>query len=233
MGEFFVAKGYDVNSNEQIFRKILMKKFLKLIGIPACLAILAVIAIVALMPWMDRWGATDDEIVASFAGDELIPSPAVIYNRAIAIQASPEETYPWIVQLGALRGGMYSYSWFETNILQCELINADHIHEEWQDLKVGDKVKMCPRDGWGPPPYEVALLETDHAVVMGHQENGKWGDTWQFILIPQSDGTTRLVLRGRDMKSGGIWDVMRPGVFVMERGMLLGIKERAEGMSGK
>jgi hypothetical protein len=30
------------------------------------------------------------------------------------------------------------------------------------------------------------------------------------------------------MKSGGIWNVIRPGEFIMSRGMLLGIKERAE-----
>jgi hypothetical protein len=207
-----------------------MKKTLKIIGILIGLSILIVIVIVALMPWMDRWGATDDEIAASFSGDKLVPSPRIIYNRAVTINALPEEIFPWIVQLGALRGGMYSYSWLETNILKCELINADRIHEEWQDLKVGDKVKMCPRDDWGPPPYEVAILEPNQAIVMGHQENGTWGDVWQFILIPQVDGTTRLIVRGRDMKSGGIWDVIRPGQFIMERGMLLGIKERAEGI---
>jgi len=32
---------------------------------------------------------------------------------------------PWLVQMGAERGGMYSYAWFETNLLRCELINAD------------------------------------------------------------------------------------------------------------
>ncbi len=205
-----------------------MKKFLKFIGILIGTAILISMISIGLMPWMDRWGATDDEIAASFSGDELIPSPSLIYNRAVTVNAAPEEIFPWIVQLGAERGGMYSYSWFETSILQCELINADRIHQEWQGLKVGDKVKMCPREGWGPPPYEVAVMEPNQAVVMGHQENGIWGDVWQFILIPKDDGTTRLILRGRDMKSGGFWDVIRPGVFIMERGMLLGIKERAE-----
>ena len=205
-----------------------MKRFLKFVGILVGLAVLAVLSLVALMPWMDRWGATKDEIAASFPGDELIPSARLVYNRVVTVNARPEEIYPWIVQLGAERGGMYSYDWFETNILQCELINADRIHEEWQDLKVGDKVKMCPKEGWGPPPYEVAMMEPNHAIVMGHQEKGSWGDVWQFILIPQADGTTHLVLRGRDMKSGGMWDAIRPGIFIMERGMLLGIKERAE-----
>jgi hypothetical protein len=207
-----------------------MKRFFKLIGILAGLATLAILIIIALMPWMDRWGATKAEIKAHFSGDDLVPAPRVFYHRAVTVKATPEEIYPWLVQMGAERGGMYSYAWFETNILRCELINADRIHDEWQDLKFGDKVKMCPAD-WGPPAYEVAVLETNHAVVIGHQENGKWSDVWQFILLPQSDGTTRLIARGRDMKSGGIWDVIRLGQFIMERGMLLGIKERAESLA--
>jgi len=125
---------------------------------------------------------------------------------------------------------MYSYTWFETNVLRCELINADRIHPEWQALKVGDKVKMCPGK-WGPPAYEVALLVPNQAIVMVHQENGRWSDVWQFILVPQEDGTTRLILRGRNALQGILWDVIRPGEFIMMRGMMLGIRERAEGMA--
>ena len=179
---------------------------------------------------MDRWGATDDEIAASFSGDELVPSPRHLHPRRYRERLARRD-----LSLDGANGRRerrhVQLQWFETNILQCELINADRIHEEWQDLKMGDKVKMCPGENWGPPAYEVALMESNQAIVIGHQENGKWGDVWQFILVPQTDGTTRLVTRSRDMKSGGIWNVIRPGEFIMERGMLLGIKERAEGMS--
>jgi len=207
-----------------------MKKFLKIIGILIGLGALAVIVMIALMPWMDRYGATDEEIAASLTGDELVRNPRVTYTRAVSINAAPEQIYPWIVQLGAERGGMYSYSWFETNILQCELINAEYIHQEWQNLKVGDHVKMCPGD-WGPPAYEVASLTPNRAAILGHQENGTWSDVWQFVLVPQTDGNTRLILRSRDTKEGWFWDVVRPGEFIMMRGMLLGIKERAEGLA--
>lgn len=207
-----------------------MKKLLKIVGVLAGLGLVAMLIMFALLPWMDRWGATTEEIAASFPGDELVASPRVFYNRAVTIHATPEEIYPWIVQLGAERGGMYSYEWFETNILRCELINADRIHEEWQNLKVGDPVKMCPGTS-GPPPYEVAMLEPNQAVVLGHQENGIWSDVWQFVLIPQPEGATRLILRSRDAKEGWLWDAIRPGEFIMMRGMLLGIKERAEGLA--
>ena len=207
-----------------------MKKLLKGIGILAGLGILAVIVIIALMPWMDSWGATEDEIAASFSGDELVPSPRIGYTRALSINAAPEDIYPWIVQLGAEKGGMYSYEWFETNLLRCELINADRIHEEWQDLKVGDPMKMCPGTS-GPPPYEIAIIEPNRAIVMGHKDNDAWVEVWQFSIVPQEDGTTRLVIRSRSSAEGWFWDLIRPGEFIMMRGMMFGIKERAEWMT--
>lgn len=204
-----------------------MKKFFKLVGILAALGIVTIVVLFALLPWMDRWGATDEEIAASFTGDELVPSPRLTYTRAISINAPPEEIYPWLIQMGAERGGMYSYEWFETNILRCELINADRIHEAWQGLKVGDQVKMCP-GSFGPPPYEVAIIEPDRALILGHKENGSWIELWQFVLVPQADGSTRLIVRSRDGTQSWLSDVIRPGVFIMGRGMMLGIKERAE-----
>jgi len=205
----------------------IMKRFLKTAGILSGLALLAVLVMIAILPWMDRWSATQDELPASFLGDELVPSPRLFYTRAVSINAAPEEVFPWIVQLGADKGGMYSYTWIES-LLQCQQTNADRIHEEWQGLKAGDKVLMCPDEN-APPAYEVAIIQPNQAIVLGHQQNGIWSDVWQFILFPQADGTTRLVLRSRNSIEGWIWDVMRPGEFIMVRGMLLGIKERAEG----
>jgi hypothetical protein len=66
---------------------------------------------------------------------------------------------------------------------------------------------------------------------MGHKENGKWVDLWQFVILPQADGSSRLILRTRTMAVGGFWDIIHPGVFIMERGLLLGVKERAEKMA--
>ena len=207
-----------------------MKKFFKIVGVLAGLTLLAVVVTVALMPWMDRWGATSTEISTAFPGDELVSSPRITYTRAVTVDASPEEIYPWIVQLGAEKGGMYSYEWFETNFLRCRLINADRIHEEWQDLKVGDHMKMCPGT-FGPPPYEIAIVEPNRAIVMGHRDQGTWVEVWQFNLVPQGGGSTRLVIRSRNSAEGLLWDVIRPGEFIMMRGMMLGIKARAESMA--
>jgi hypothetical protein len=207
-----------------------MKNFLKVIGVMLCLGILAVGAIFLLTPQMDRWGATDQEIKATYPGDELLVNPKSFVNHAVTIHAKPEQIYPWIVQLGAGKGGFYSYTWLETYLLNCPLINADRIHPEWQELKVGDEVKMCPKQP-GPPPYTVAMLKPNQAVVLGHQENGTWVDLWQFIIVPQVDGSSRLVLRTRTNAVGGFWDIIHPGVFVMELGLLIGVRDRAEGLN--
>jgi hypothetical protein len=203
-----------------------MKKIFKTIGILAGLGVLAVILMFALLPWMDRWGATDDEIAASYPGDELVPTPRITYTRAVHVNAPPEEIFPWIAQLGADKGGMYSYTWLES-LIQCPQTNADRIHEEWQGLKVGDKVLMCPDENM-PPAYIVAMVEQDHVIVMGHKENDSWVEVWQFNLVPQDDGMTRLVIRSRSAAQGWFWDSIRPGEFIMMSRMMLTIKERAE-----
>jgi hypothetical protein len=206
-----------------------MKLILKIIGIFFAAIVIGVIAVVLLMPWMDSWGASPQEVSASLPGDELVLSPNIGYTRAISVNASPEQIYPWIVQIGAEKGGWYSYEWFETSVLRCQNTNADRIHEEWQGLKVGDKVKMCPDENM-PPAYLVARMDPDHAIVLGHKDGNKWVEVWQFVLLPQEDGTTRLVIRSRSEMGGWFWNVIRPGEFIMMRGMVLGIRERAEAM---
>jgi hypothetical protein len=56
------------------------------------------------------------------------------------------------------------------------------------------------------------------------------GGIWQFLLEPISDSSTRLIMRGAAPdKASLLYDlVFDPAHFVMERKMMLGIKERAE-----
>ena len=203
-----------------------MKPLLKIVGILLGLLAVVIVAVVLLLPGMDRWGATDAELRQALPGDAFLTNPRITYTRAISIAAAPEEVYPWIVQLGGDKGGMYSYEWLE-HLAQCKLVNADSIHPEWQNLEVGDLVKMCPGD-FGPPAYQVAEIIPDHAIIIGHFENGAWVDIWQFVVLPAEDGTTRLVLRSQDAKEGWFWQAFRPMEFIMARGMLRGIKERVE-----
>ncbi len=134
-----------------------------------------------------------------------------------------DQIYPWIQQIGADKSGMYSYTWLE-NLVGCKIAKDEVIRPEWQNLKEGDLMKMCAGD-FAPPPYIVAQVIPNQAVIFGHQEKGEWVELWAFVLVPQADGTTRLITRTQTNMVGGFWEVIRPIGFVMEQKMLTTIKE--------
>src|SRR5512140_186401 len=112
-----------------------MSIFLIVIAAMVGLLLLSILAVILLTPRMDRWGATPAEIAATFPGDELVAHPASFVNRAVTIHAGPKMIYPWIVQLGADKGGFYSYTWIE-KMLMTPMVNAGQVNPQWQDLKV-------------------------------------------------------------------------------------------------
>ena len=68
----------------------------------------------ALKPWQTTWGATAVEAAAALPGDDLITNPQSDQTtRAITIHATPEQIWPWLVQMGADKGGLYTYEWLE------------------------------------------------------------------------------------------------------------------------
>ena len=203
-----------------------MKIFIIVLGVIVGLILLVVLLAVILTPWMDKWQTTAEERALVLPGDELIANPARVANHAITVQASANKIYPWILQTGADKSGMYSYTWLE-NLVGCTMAKVEEIRPEWQQLQVGDLMHMCAGD-FAPPPYIVARILPDQAVIFGHKTEDKWEDIWQFVLIPQSDGSTRLITRTSTNMTGGMWEVVRPISFVMERKMLLTIKKLAE-----
>jgi hypothetical protein len=92
-----------------------------------------------LRPWHERWGATDEEVAAALPGDELIGKAAGQVTRAITIDAPPEAVWAWLVQLGAERGGFYSYDRLE-DLFGLGIHSANAIATEWQSRAVGDRV---------------------------------------------------------------------------------------------
>jgi len=203
-----------------------MKKIFKGIGILVGIIAIFVLTIILLTPWMDKKGTTAEERQMPFPGDELIVNPLRSENRGITIQATPAKIYAWVIQTGADKSGMYSYTWLE-NLVGCEMAKVEQLKPEWQQLQTGDLMKMCAGD-FAPPPYEVALLVPDSAVVFGHQDKGEWVDLWTFSLLPQSDGSTRLIARTQTNMTGGFWEILRPISFVMEQKMLSTIRYLSE-----
>lgn len=185
--------------------------------------------------WFNRWGATKEESRMALSGDECVPSPRLEYTRAITIHAPAAEIWPWLVQMGQGRGGLYSYDGLE-NLVGCEMHSADRILAEHQNLKVGDPVLFGPAEKKFPGQV-VAALEPERSILMfGLDPVTRKADqsaTWVFFLKEQADGTTRLLVRGRNGYSPSfmnhvLWHIVEVLNFVMERKMLLGIKSRVE-----
>ena len=175
--------------------------------------------------WVLTWGATAEEAARPLPGDDLLDPADLVATRAIQIDASPSAIWPWLVQMGPGRAGAYTYDWIE-NLFGLNMHSADRIHPEWQDLNVGDIV----RSHHDRPGMRVEILEPER-VLSNRSEAGDW--VWTFVLVPEN-GSTRLISRNRiAMKGAAVGQhlgmlVMEPGSLVMERKMLLGIKQRAE-----
>ena len=107
-----------------------------------------------------RWGTTDQDSDAPLPGDDLIQSPNLAATRAVSVRASADQVWPWIAQLGQGRGGFYSYDSLE-NLVGCDIHSADRIVPEWQDIGVGDEVKLHPEVA-----LAVAALEPGRSLVL-------------------------------------------------------------------
>lgn len=192
-----------------------------------------------LKPRQERWGATDEEIATELPGDGFVAGPAAQFTRAITIGAPREEVWPWIVQLGADRGGFYTYDCLE-NLIGFDIHSADEIVEQWQDLEVGDVVHMdrARTSGWyvvDLRPREALVLQMADLAAgrpLRRDEKLHWEFLWTFALLEAPGGATRLLVRERVAFGGALTGLLFAPVglvsFVMTRGMLLGIKSRAE-----
>jgi hypothetical protein len=199
-------------------------------------------------PWHSRWGATREEAHRPLSYDHFVPSPLAQTTRAITIDAPPREVWRWLVQMGVGRGGLYTYDWLE-NLADLDVHSAEEIIPELQDLKVGDLVRLAPESMGAEAGWRVAAMEPGRTLVL-HQpadpESGRpldrdnpklgnyYGWNWTFVLGRAGDGGTRLIVRSRvdgaprlPIKLLYILLLEFPH-FVMERGMLKGIKKRAE-----
>jgi len=179
--------------------------------------------------WMNRWGATPSDLTRVMAGDALLANPTYSGTTAVVVNAPPEHIWPWLVQIGYQRGGLYSYDRLDRLFGYLDRPSATRILPAFQHLAVGDKIPL----GQGPS-WPVAVVEPCRALVFDMRNMGGFDWVWQFGLYPVDDKRTRLVSRSR-VRPQNLWarlftHVIEPAGFLMTRRMLLGIKERAEAL---
>ena len=96
------------------------------------------------------WGARPDEVSGSLPGDELLPRAGIVATRAITIDAPPAAIWPWLVQMGSGRGGVYTYDWIE-NLFGLDMHSTRRILPQFQDVKAGDEFPLGPGRPCGSP----------------------------------------------------------------------------------
>jgi hypothetical protein len=200
----------------------------------------AALAEAALVALGRRFGSTRAERTMQLPGDDIVPDPDVVTDHAVTIDAAPADVWPWLVQMGWGRGGWYTPRWVDLLLFPANGPSAQRIEPDLQDLEVGSFVPD------GPPETEcglyVEVLEPDRALVLHsnshlplswrHRATLDW--SWSFLLSPLRDGEmTRYHFRSRWTTSpwwltaAAILGVV-PADFYMSRGMLRGVRERAE-----
>lgn len=181
-----------------------------------------------------HWGLDRETAARDYPGDELVPEPRWSWTHGIEIDAAPSKVWPWIAQVGADRGGFYSYQWLE-NLAGCELDNAETVHPDWEHTE-GSELRLHPE----MPPLKIVALEREHYFVAHAPREGAppWVTvSWLFFLEPlgKNGERTRLISRFRSDCSDELATrltygpfITEPVGFVMDRKMLLGVKQRAE-----
>lgn len=191
----------------------------------ATVVLLLGIYLSALYGWMNHWGLTSAEASMSLPGDGTQPGMGITSTRGVTIHAPASAVWMWVVQLGQDRAGFYSNDWLE-NLVLSDIHNSDSIRPEWQHRSVGEAIL-----GAGGAIYQ----RTSFWPTLAY-EDGKMLYLWgPIVVLPADSQTSRLLIRTYaapppsalvGILKALTYDWMH---FVMERGLLLGIKARAEG----
>ncbi|BBX07342.1 hypothetical protein MAIC_21450 [Mycolicibacterium aichiense] len=168
-------------------------------------------------------------------GDRLIGQPAVVTTEGITISRPPEAVWPWLVQIGQDRAGLYAYEKLHA-LTGLDYHDADRIHPEWQHLAQGDTVRLAPR-GWlgfddGIVMTVVEIEEGRSIVLRTGGGDSFWDAVWSLNLARHGDDGTRLLIRTRvPLRQPGAVvgaELIAPAKAFVTRAILRGVKHRAE-----
>jgi hypothetical protein len=180
----------------------------------------------------ERVRADDLERSEVLPGDDLIPEPIESLTHAITVHRQPEDVWPWLAQMGATRGGWYSYDTIDNG----RHASAIRVVPELQQLTVGTLFPALPgvTDGFTLLSFDV----NRHLVLGWRSPSGELLVTWAFVLRKMAGRSTRLIVRVRGGQAYQFYGMPRwlgrriiPfGHFVMQRKQLLGIAARVEAL---
>jgi hypothetical protein len=201
----------------------------------------AVAAVALLTPFLrsarSHWGLSKSLAERRYPGDDLVGEPHWMWTHGIEIAASAEDVWPWIAQIGADRGGFYSYQWLE-NVAGCQIRNAEAIHPEWAHT-AGSALCLHPH----MPSLPITELVPNHHMLVfapadprARAAGKSWAEvSWLFYLETLGHRRCRLISRYRCATSDDLVTqlqfgeaTLEPIGFAMDRRMLIGVKQRSE-----
>jgi len=165
-----------------------------------------------------------EEVTASRPGDDLIPAPQLVMDRAFTLEGSLEAVWPWLVQLGKNRSGWYLPRGIERLIpRRRRALRA--VDPKLQHLAVGD---VIPDWGGRSATFEVAELRAPLTLVY-RSRRGQTNLSWAINLESPSPAATRVHLRLRMTPVKRQWLVRSAGELVdlsTVAGLAAGLRER-------
>ena len=177
---------------------------------------------------MNQWGATSSDVARVMAGDGLLADRTYSGTTAVIVNARPEHIWPWLVQIGYRRGGLYSYDWLDRLFGYLDRPSATRILPEFQHLEVGDRIRL---DEGRAGPLPSSNPSAHLCWICG---------TWAVSTGSGSLACIRLTRPGHDSyRAAGcahaawarlLTHAIEPAGFIMTRRMLLGVKRRAEAL---
>jgi hypothetical protein len=148
-------------------------------------------------------------------------------DLAIRIAGKPQDIWPWLLQMGYRRGGLYSYDVLDRIFGYLDAPSAKRILPQFQNLQVGDVIPI----GRGPG-FPVQVIDSERRLRLGGEFQGVcW--TWEFELQSIDEWHTELISRSRiqtpDTVRFSLWMfVLGLAALIMTRSMLIDLKRRAE-----
>lgn len=190
-------------------------------------------------PMFLDWGAPDSIRGLTFPGDSLTHGSS--HTRAILINATPEQLWPWVIQIGQDRGGFYSYEWLE-NLARAEMKNVSEVRPEFQWPRLrGDTIWLASKDNYDGQGFQIlAEISPFKSMVMVGgddfiriQNGEKARGSWAFYLHAESPTQTWFIARSSEGDTAFGNKLLRYFTyevphFIMERKMLKSVKHLVE-----
>ncbi len=191
-------------------------------------------------PGLLRSGATPGEERRPLPRDELVPLPMWEATRAVTIDASPAEVWPWVAQMGYGRGGWYGWNPLEREDTGVSRLLTElpppSVGDVWLDGPGCDETKGAFTVKAVEPPQTLVLYSLRDPITGRELDPGKKPRlfidmAWAFHVDQIAPRGSRLLARVRIRAPR--WSVLPlkwigGGDTVMHRRLLDGIKARAE-----